>query len=247
LALLWNSDSDECSKSNFDLKKFAGDSNIVAQEAALSALLAYVSSGLKPKSIVSPLLEKCVGSNRQGTRNKAFDILLMCVEVEMDVIPDIVGGLSSKQPKTVAAVTNLLSQIVKSFGRAVDLKIIVKSLSPLFSHADNAVRNEASNLALELYRWIGAPLESMLKDLKPIQIKELNELFAQNQEKPQILRYLRSQKPAVDKEMKTTENQVDEEESKITEEFTISAYDLEKPVEVLSKISEKTFALLVNY
>lgn len=50
------------------------------------------------------------------------------------------------------------------------VKQLVKMLPPAFQHADKSVRGEASNLAVEIYRWIGHAIDPFLEPLKPIQV-----------------------------------------------------------------------------
>lgn len=71
------------------LKKMAVDSNLVAQEAGLAAILSFVEFGPTTlvvrtrKEIVSALVDKCLGSSRAGTRTKAVDLILMLIEADV--------------------------------------------------------------------------------------------------------------------------------------------------------------------
>lgn len=68
----------------------------------------------------------------------------------------------------------------------------------MFAHADKTVRAEGTALVVELHRWLGPSVLSLLAGLKPVQIKELQDLCVQTgggSLPPAPLRYLRSQKP----------------------------------------------------
>jgi cytoskeleton-associated protein 5 len=54
---------------------------------------------------------------------------------------------------------------------------VLKALPKIFSHTDKNVRAEGTALALNLYQYLGAGIESWLADLKPVQVKELKEAF----------------------------------------------------------------------
>jgi cytoskeleton-associated protein 5 len=47
----------------------------------------------------------------------------------------------------------------------------------MFAHTDKTVRSEAVELAQQLYKHIGTAIEPFLADLKPVQLKDLNESF----------------------------------------------------------------------
>lgn len=55
---------------------------------------------------------------------------------------------------------------------------ILKSLPKVFAHTDKTVRAEGSQLTQALYQNIGAAIDPWLADLKPVQVKELHESFA---------------------------------------------------------------------
>ena len=54
---------------------------------------------------------------------------------------------------------------------------ILKVLPKIFGHSDKTVRSEGSNLAHALYQYLGAGIEPWLADLKPVQVKELKEVW----------------------------------------------------------------------
>jgi len=69
------------------LKKFATDSNAVAQEKGVECLVALVKfageTAVKTRDgIVPALVDKCLGSTRAGTKNQALELILQYIEVE---------------------------------------------------------------------------------------------------------------------------------------------------------------------
>jgi cytoskeleton-associated protein 5 len=85
------SDTDPAFKpyiNNLDLlKKFATDSNAVAQEKGVECLVAFVKfageTAVKTRDgIVPALVDKCLGSTRAGTKNQALELILQYVEIE---------------------------------------------------------------------------------------------------------------------------------------------------------------------
>jgi cytoskeleton-associated protein 5 len=49
----------------------------------------------------------------------------------------------------------------------------------MFAHTDKSVRQEAVQLSQQLYKNIGSAIMPFLNDLKPVQVKELNDIFQQ--------------------------------------------------------------------
>ena len=85
------SDTDPAFKpyiNNLDiLKKFATDSNAVAQEKGVECLVALVKfageTAVKTRDgIVPALVDKCLGSTRAGTKNQALERILQYVEID---------------------------------------------------------------------------------------------------------------------------------------------------------------------
>ncbi|KAJ3398578.1 Microtubule-associated protein, microtubule dynamics during spindle orientation [Chytriomyces hyalinus] len=171
------------------LKKAASDANAVAHEAALDAVLQFATHSpvsLVPKfrpTLLPLVIEKGMASTRAGSRAKSVDITLMFVEVENkadSLLDDVIPALAHKNPKNVAAAVSVLKEMLRLFGsKVVPVKPLVKQLAKLFDHKDSNVRNEATALATELYRWLGPAILPSLSDLKPVQLKELNEHFEQ--------------------------------------------------------------------
>ena len=90
-----------------------------------------------------------------------------------------------------------MKEIYKQFGlRTVNPKPALKLLPKLFAHSDKTVRAEATAFTLVLYSWLGDALKPSLTELKPLQLKELEEAFATVEPgKATQERFLRSQEP----------------------------------------------------
>ncbi|KAI9566458.1 armadillo-type protein [Boletus coccyginus] len=168
------------------LKKIATDSNAVAQEKGVECLVALVKfageTAAKTRDTVVPaLVDKCLGSARAGTKNQAIELILQYVEVDNSgagVVADIVPGLSAKQPKTVAASVFALKEVLRAFGTQVTPPApVLKALPKIFAHADKNVRAEGTQLTHTLYQYIGPAIDPWLAELKPVQVKELQETF----------------------------------------------------------------------
>ncbi|KAI6109163.1 microtubule associated protein [Pisolithus croceorrhizus] len=167
------------------LKKIVTDSNAVAQEKGVECLVALVkyAGGTAAKTrdtVVPALVDKCLGSARVGTKNQAIELILQYVEVENTAagVIDIIPGLSSKQPKAVSASVLALKEVVRIFGTQVTpLAPVLKVLPKIFAHADKNVRAEGTQLVHTIYRYIGPSIDPFLAELKPVQVKELQEAF----------------------------------------------------------------------
>ncbi|KAG9118686.1 Microtubule-associated protein, microtubule dynamics during spindle orientation, partial [Ceratobasidium sp. 392] len=173
--------------SNSDLlKKIATDANAVAQEKGLDALLALVefageSAARTRDAVIPALVDKCYGSTRSGTKTKAIELTLRYVEIENGgeaIVNDLIPGLSAKQPKAVLGTVNALREMISAYGpKVVPPKAILKNLPKIFGHTDKNVRAEGTGLTQALYTYLGPALQPFLSELKPVQIKELNEGF----------------------------------------------------------------------
>ncbi|KAI0306375.1 ARM repeat-containing protein [Multifurca ochricompacta] len=168
------------------LKKIVTDSNVVAQEKGVECVIAFVkfageNAARTRDAVVPALVDKCFGSTRAGTKNQAIELALQYVEVEnggAGVVENVLLGLTAKQPKAVAGTVTVLKEIVRLFGTQVTPSApILKALPKIFGHSDKSVRLEGSNLAHALYQYLGAGIEPWLADLKPVQVKELKEVW----------------------------------------------------------------------
>ena len=54
--------------------------------------------------------------------------------------------------------------------KALPLKIVIPKVLPLLEDRDKTVREEARNLIIEIYRWVGENLKPRLSELKPDQV-----------------------------------------------------------------------------
>jgi cytoskeleton-associated protein 5 len=177
------------------------DSNAVAQESALSCVASFVENSPTAldmrESLLPIIVEKCLNSARAGTKRKAIDLFLLYAEIDVPdpVVEALLGGLGHKLPKLVAMCVTSLRELVQAYGiRTFNVKPLLKSLPKIFAHTDKNVRAEATQLTLELYRWLGEALVPHLQELKPVQLKELTEQFEKlPKERPTQTRLLRSQ------------------------------------------------------
>ncbi|RIA95528.1 armadillo-type protein [Glomus cerebriforme] len=224
------------------MKNIATDANAVAQETGLTTLLAFVENAPNPlrvrASIIPAVVDKGFGSARAGTKNKAIELILLYIEVDTPdpVVGDVLVGLKAKQPKLVATTVFALKEMIRFYGaKTVNVKPILKTIPKIFAHTDKNVRSEGTQLVIELYKWLGKAIDPHLSELKPVQVKELNEAFEKlPQEKPKQERLLRSQIAEAEAAAEAGKGEEDEAE----EEKEIDAYDLAEPVDVLSKISK---------
>lgn len=108
---------------------------------------------------------------------------------------DVIPGLAAKQPKTVAASVFALREVLRQvvdrshscvnhsttyrvFGTQVTPPApVLKALPKIFAHADKNVRAEGTQLTHTLYQYIGPAIDPWLAELKPVQVKELQEAF----------------------------------------------------------------------
>lgn len=249
-----SSEQDDCfSRFATNPELFKGivtDSNVVAQEQGIEALCSCLEYGgsnvcLRLRSVVvTPLCEKGLSSNRPGTKQKSIDALLWFIELDTPdpIIEQILPVLSARLPKLVASVTKSLTEIVSAFGtKTVPAKPIMSAMPKLFAHADKNVRAEATSLMVELYKWVGPALESVVfPDLKPVQQKDLSACFAKvKDEKPEPTRFLKSQREAMERQtangLTTTDQDVEMADVK-EDTSQADAYDLIDAVDVLSKL-----------
>lgn len=254
--------SNEFSKYLGMLKKFVIDNNAVAQDKGLEAVLAFLEaaspsiSGRVAGDVIAGVITKCLNA-RPKTKEKGINIILMYIEVEkQDVVQEeVLKGLDNKQPKIVAACTSVLRQAISEFGGKVfSLKPIVKVLPKLFDHSDKTVREEAKALAIEIYKWIRDILKSQLQNIKPVQLKELEEAWGELPVAPPTpTRFTRSQqaKMAEAGPVISASTAVGDETSVdggvvSPQQEDIDPYDLIDAVEILSKLPKDFFENLEN-
>ncbi|KAB8304804.1 hypothetical protein EYC80_004146 [Monilinia laxa] len=156
------------------------------------------------------------------------------------VIEELLPALSHKQPKIVAATVAALTAIYHNYGcKTVDPKPVLKVLPKPFGHADKNVRAEATNLAIEFYRWLREAMKPMFwGDLKPTQQTDMEAQFEKikGEPAPKQERFLRSQQAAMSRAPPPGEGGAEEEDELEAEGVEIDAFDLAEPQDVLSKV-----------
>ncbi|SCU92976.1 LADA_0G00672g1_1 [Lachancea dasiensis] len=174
------------------------DSNVVAQEQAIAALLSLLQylcqlpdtprSEANRTSWLPLLAEKGLGSSRASTKQKSQECIMILVSLDKSVAPSVEllePLLTNKLPRLVASCVECLAHIVESFGLqhianiSAFLPVLLEPLPRLCSHADRNVRSQSMNLILQLYKWLGRDLlqELLVDKLKPIQQKDLDKMF----------------------------------------------------------------------
>ncbi|XP_022089158.1 cytoskeleton-associated protein 5-like isoform X2 [Acanthaster planci] len=238
--------SPEFSKYAGLLKKFVTDANAVAQEKGLDAVLAFLeTAALAPRTcgeVVSAVVLKCLNSSRTKTREKASEIIMVYIELEKQevVMEELLKGFTNKQPKIVTACCQLIREAIRDFGsKVIALKPVVKAFPKLLEHSDKSVREEAKSLAVELYRWISNALKPCLSNIKPVQLKELEEEFEKLPSKPpKQTRFLKSQQDlkAAAQAAGDEDEEEEDEEDVVDGGPAVDPYDLLTAVDILSKM-----------
>ena len=191
---------------------------------------------------ITPIFEKGLSSTKAATKQSSVEALLLYVEVEGKadaLLEDLLQGLSNKQPKIVAATLGALTALYHAYGvKIIEPKPPLKALPKVFGHADKNVRAEASNLAVELYRWLREAMKTTFwNDLKPVQQQDLEKLFeaVKSEPSPKQDRLLRSQQAAKEA-APAGDGDVGGEEEDVEEVPEVEAFDLAEPVDVLKKM-----------
>ncbi|XP_049764940.1 protein mini spindles [Schistocerca cancellata] len=236
------------------LKKFVVDSNAVAQEKGLEAVLAFVensaSAGKTVGEVMAGIVTKCIAAPKTKTKELAVQITLMYIEIEKceAVQEELLKGMEHKNPKTVAACVAAMTEALREFGiKVINIKPLVKKIPVLLEDRDKTVRDEGKALVIEMYRWIGAALKPQLTALKPVQVTELETEFEKVKGmKVAPTRYLRSQQQKQAKlaaEMAASDDigEEDEEDGAAPE---VDPYDLMEPVDILSKLPKDFYEKL---
>lgn len=139
--------------------------------------------------------------------------------------------MAAKQPKVVAGSVTVLKEIVRLFGTTtINYKPILQILPKIFAHADKAVRAEGTLLCLALHSFLGPSLTPFLAELKPVQVKELTDGFADADAKGEGFgakqsRFTKSQQRvrAVKEAEGALEGNVSEEVAEVEEEIIVEA------------------------
>lgn len=191
-------------------KSAVTDSNVAAQQEAIIALCGFLKYGgrdcaLRTRGVtITPMVEKCLSSTRAATKQNAMESLLLYIELDTSapVIEDMLPGLANKVPKNVAATLEAFTHIFHNYGcKIVDPKPVLKALPKAFGAADRKVREEATKLTVELYRWLREAMKPMFwGELKPTQQNDLEAQFEKIKAEapPKQERLLRSQQEALE-------------------------------------------------
>jgi protein STU2 len=192
---------------------------------------------------ITPLVEKGLSSTRAATKASSLEAILLYIELDTPapIIEDLLPALSNKQPKVVAATLASLTAIFHNYGcKTVDPKPVLKILPKVFSHADKNVRAEATNLAVEFYRWLREAMKPMFwNDLKPTQQTEMEAHFEKikSEPAPKQERFLRSQQAAMARAPPPGAGIAAEDDYEAeAEPAEIDAFDLAEPQDVLNKV-----------
>ena len=230
-------------------KGAALDSNVAAQQEGVAALCAFLKYGgleackRSRSATITPLVEKGLPSMKAGTKQSSLEAILLYVELDKadPILEDILAGLSNKQPKIVTATLAVLKELYHAYGvKIVEPKPTLKALPKVFGHADKNVRAEATNLTVELYRWLRDAMKRIIWDeLKPVQQQDLEKLFEKvnSEPPPKQARLQRSQQEKAEVEAAAgggdDADDIGEAEETAAEEPEI---DLAEPKDVISKI-----------
>ncbi|CAN7938636.1 unnamed protein product, partial [Ixodes hexagonus] len=231
------------------VKNLVTDSNAVAQEKGLAAVLAFVENAQCANracgDVLAGLVSKCIAAPKQRTRELALEIVLMYVEVERHeaVVEELVKALENKNPKIVAGCVMALRECLRLFGaKVVAPKPLFKVLPKVLEDRDKAVRDESKLLAVELYRWIKDALKPLLQSLKPVQVAELEAEFAKVATEAAVPeRYLRSEQARRAQSADTdcadgADGTSEDADADGDAAPPVDAYELLDPVDILSKL-----------
>jgi len=189
---------------------------------------------------IGSLCEKGIASTRAAIKASATEAILLYIELDTPgpVIEELLPVLANKQPKVIAATLATLTSIFHAYGcKTVDPKPVLKILPKAFGHADKNVRAEATNLAVEFYRWLREAMKPMFwNDLKPTQQADLEGQFEKIKSEPAAKqeRFLRSQQAAMSRA--PPPGAAAEAEEEVEEAPEIDAFDLAEPQDVASKV-----------
>ncbi|XP_055011340.1 cytoskeleton-associated protein 5 isoform X2 [Boleophthalmus pectinirostris] len=227
------------------IKKFVTESNAVAQLKGLEAALAFIENahvaGKTAGEVVSGVVTKVFNQPKAKAKELGTDICLMYIEIEKSEIvqDELIKGLDNKNPKIVVACLETLRKGLSEFGsKIVTLKPVVKILPKQFESREKAVRDEAKQLAIEIYKWIRDALRPPLQNINSVQLKELEEEWVKlPTAPPKQSRFLRSQQDMKAK-FEQQQAQGDQSDGEEVEETAaaVDPYELLEAVDILSKI-----------
>lgn len=248
---LFNSQDDEKSpefaKFQGLIKKFVVDSNAVAQEKALEAVLAYVENAHVASRIcsevISGIVTKCLNASKARTKELGNEIIMMYIEIDKpDIVQEeLLKGVENKQPKIVVGCIMALTRALREFGsKVIQVKPIIKVLAKLLDDRDKTVREETKQLVIEIYRWVGAAIKPQFSNFKPIQVQEFEAEFEKlPDEKSVQTRFMRSQqdlKAKMENQIAASASSGDGEVGENQVEEEVDPYDLIEPVNILAML-----------
>lgn len=126
----------------------------------------------------------------------------------------------------------------------VSFKIFLSDCLKLLEHSDKSVRDSVKLLIIEIYRWLKGGIKSLITDVKPVVLKELDEEFKKHKdENPSPCRFVGG--------LPTKSNTAAESNDEASEEvpavdLKIDPYDIIEPVDVLSKIPSSFYSEIVE-
>ncbi|KAF2071409.1 hypothetical protein CYY_007273 [Polysphondylium violaceum] len=156
------------------------------RERALQVLLVflersnYAFASTTPTSfssdLVRAIIDNCFTSQRDTTKLKAVDCILMLNEVvgPTSIVPILLEFMiNNKAPKIIVSCAYTLKELIRQFGSFnLPVETIIKNTLVLFDHQLKDVRTEAMGISLELYKWLGDNIAPQFKQLRPAQLKE---------------------------------------------------------------------------
>ncbi|KAI1145171.1 ARM repeat-containing protein [Nemania diffusa] len=230
-------------------KGAVADSNVAAQSDGIAAYCAFLKFGGREGCVrsrghaITSIVEKGLVSTRPATKASSIEALLLLIELDVagPVVEDILPAISAKQPKVIAAALAALTTVFHNYGcKVADPKPVLKILPKAFGHADKNVRAEATNLAVEFYRWLREAMKPMFwGDLKPTQQTDLEAQFEKIKAEPapKQERLLRSQQEAIARAPPPGADGDDAYDDDGAEEpAEMDVFDLAEPQDVLSKV-----------
>lgn len=183
------------------IKKFVVDSHAMAQEKGLEAALVFVENcgfaGKTVGEVLAGIVTKCLGAPKAKTKELGIQIALMYIEIEKheSVMEELIKGFDQKNPKILSTCVSTVLLALREFGaKVISVKPLVKKIPALLSDRDKTVREEAKQLTIEIYRWIGPVFKTQIQSLPQVVLTELEAEFEKvKNEKAIPSRYLKSQ------------------------------------------------------
>lgn len=151
---------------------FQHETMIPALECALDTLL--VVQKLNPINIKKIFTH--IGNTKNTIKTRMFKLITNLNPDEMSIV--LCEYVKHTSPKIACAAVQYLIIIVEN---VKDHTHICNLLGTIFNHSDCAIRQEGYKLTAELYKIKGNAIKQYLINLKPIQLKELEEMFVKDE------------------------------------------------------------------